>query len=58
LKLAVLVSGVLALAKLGFLNFIPGRFGERPKYSQYKISLILRLFGTVRVEYSDKNLFV
>jgi hypothetical protein len=26
LKLAVSVSGVLALAKLGFLNFITGRF--------------------------------
>jgi hypothetical protein len=36
LKLAVLVAGVLALAKLGFLNFIIGRFdtgcfGVRPK---------------------------
>jgi hypothetical protein len=35
LKLAVLVSGMLALAKLGFLNFITGRFdtgcfGVRP----------------------------
>jgi hypothetical protein len=26
LKLAVLASGMLALAKLGFLNFITGRF--------------------------------
>jgi hypothetical protein len=36
LKLAVLVSGVLALAKLGFLDFITGgfdtgRFGGLPK---------------------------
>jgi hypothetical protein len=35
LKLAVLISGVLALAKLSFLNFITGRFdtgcfGVRP----------------------------
>jgi hypothetical protein len=36
LKLAVLISGVLALAKLGFLDFITGgfdtgRFGGLPK---------------------------
>jgi hypothetical protein len=36
LKLAILVSGVLALAKLGFLDFITdgfdtGRFGGLPK---------------------------
>jgi hypothetical protein len=38
LKLAVLVSGVLALTKLGFLDFITGgfdsgRFGGLPFYS-------------------------
>jgi hypothetical protein len=37
LKLTVLVLGVLALAKLGFLNFITGRFdtgcfGVRPNF--------------------------
>jgi hypothetical protein len=32
LKLAVLVSGVLALAKLGFLDFITGGFGGLQVY--------------------------
>jgi hypothetical protein len=38
LKLAVSVSGVLALAKLGFLNFITGRFdtGVRPNFCYEK----------------------
>jgi hypothetical protein len=39
LKLAILVLGVLALAKLGFLDFITGgfdtgRFGGLPNFSQ------------------------
>jgi hypothetical protein len=39
-KLAVLDSGVLALAKLGFLNFISGRFdtgcfGVRPFFAYH-----------------------
>jgi hypothetical protein len=41
LKLAILVSGVLALAKLGFLDFITGgfdtgRFGGLPPLSIQK----------------------
>jgi hypothetical protein len=59
LKLAVLVSGVWALAKLGLLNFITGRFdtgyfGVRPKLFskrselksfQNKINKMLKLSG-------------
>jgi hypothetical protein len=43
LKLAVLVSGVLALAKLGFLNFFTGRFDTgfsevRPNYAPKQLT--------------------
>jgi hypothetical protein len=44
LKLAILVSGVLALAKLGFLDFITGgfdtgRFGGLPKIFKPNLGL-------------------
>jgi hypothetical protein len=44
LKLAVLVSGVLALAKLGFLDFItggfdPGRFGGLPIFCIFSFKI-------------------
>jgi hypothetical protein len=47
LKLAILVSGVLALAKLGFLDFITGgfdtgRFGGLPNY-ELIFNVIIRL---------------
>jgi hypothetical protein len=49
LKLAVLVSGVLALAKLGFLDFITGgfdtgRFGGLPILDAGRIFVFLHLF--------------
>jgi hypothetical protein len=45
LKLAVLVSGVLALAKLGFLDFITGgfitgRFGGLPNVLTYSLDFL------------------
>jgi hypothetical protein len=62
LKLAILVSGVLALAKLGFLDFITGgfdtgRFGGLPNFQIKKDVLWTRLWRRKRCVLTSKKVF-